>query len=65
MFRNFYHFYNPSIGRKSGQFHTVLYQCLTVVVIYLIAMTVALPNLLGAIKFVSLRIFVKDTGICA
>ena len=49
MIRKFDHFYDMSVWRQTGQEHAVIRQNLSVIVVYLITMSVTLVDVIGTI----------------
>ena len=61
----FDHLDNPSIRRYTGESHSVFNELLTVIVVDLLAVTMAFINFPGTVKPISFGIRIKNTFIGA
>ena len=65
MVRKLDHLNDPSVRRNSGEQHAVVTQYLTVIVIYLVAVTVALMDDFLAVQGIGSGGFVQNAGVGA
>lgn len=63
--RQFDHFHDPPVGGQAGEHHAVGGQCLAVVVVHLIAVAVALGDLLFPVEGIGLGMLVQHAGVGA
>ena len=63
MIRKLYHLHYPSVRRHPGQYHSVLCQDLSVIIVDFISVTVPFRDLLLPVQLICLRTFRKYTRI--
>ena len=65
MIRDLDHLHDSAVRGNAGEHHAVIAQCLPVIVVDLVAVSVALVDDFLAVKGISLGILIQDTGVGA